>query len=1258
MLVGSKSKRRLGFQSLEKRQLLAAQISELLVDPLFGNNNQEQYIELRGEPNQTLEQGSYLVVVSERRPNAGEIHGIFDLSNQSFGTNGYLAILQHENPYEVHPGANALVSTAEGFGGLPGGIYTDSHSLSDRIDFIIGANAYMLIQSDTPPELDQNIDANEDGVIDEFFQQAWNVLDSISLHPFVGRGERAFGQIVFAEIGTGPGDIAVGEGVELIHTEGFGYAGRVGESTGHRETDWVASTPQNENLHTALPPAWALADNLFGEPSQYPFAGRDLDHLGEANFVGGVRGTVRLGSSGAPTEGATVLADINGNGIRDSLQYVIDPDDVVDLENPLDENGKEKEYPLINAFPNVTVTNFALGSFPAHAVTAEKEKDFPNTLENRIFAKGGIDWFTASGTLRFDFYRPVNAVSVVAIGSDNSLSKVYGRLDAYNAAGELLDTDVSSLLIDSGREVISVSSEQDNIAYVFAYADQEHADGEGGPFGRFDRMTYSQLEPAATTDENGYYEIQHLFPDTYQVSVLGTDLVSNRRIAEVEKFENYNFDFTLTPNQPPTADPANFQVPENTVPETAVGFLSAVDPEQQALHYRIAEGQTEGLPFRVNEATGEISVAPGAELDFESNSQTSFSVIVTDTQGASVSADVTVEILDLNEAPEAEFGLFRIQESAELGSSVGTIAASDPDTNANQTLVFEVIGGSGAADFSIHPETGVITLARAQDVSQDTEKTLQLRISDTGSPSLSTTIGAIVLVEDVNGAPDIEPSTFTISELAEGGNSVGIVTASDADPEQTLTFSIVGESDRFRIESETGALIVKEGVTFDFETQSEFAVLVAATDNGDPQQTATAEQIIRIEDVNESPILTIAEYSIRENAEFGSLVGAIEASDPDQEQTLRFEIIGESAFAIHPDTGLITVNDVDALNFEDATEKTVTVQVSDDGDPSLSVTETISITITDVNEAPVIVTESLQVTENASGEIGQVEAEDPDREQSHTFELVGGTARDLVTITPDGRIALREDALLDYEANQDHTLEILVTDDGIEPALSIKTISLVVLDQNEAPRFNGEVTPPDAMSGERFEYALNREMIDDPDGNEFSVEATIPGEGLPDWLSFDPIELVFRGIPSSFFAGTVDITLRAFQSDNPELASSITFQLIVGLTEKPLHNTEIPQDVNGDNAVTASDALRIINFIRSNDSQQEIDQSVRQSSFYDVTGDNFVTSLDALRVINEMTRLSLGNQDGASVASTAPLADDDDAQDQALQAFLAESTLF
>lgn len=308
---GVSRKRRLGFQSLERRNLLAAYISELIVDPLFGDNDKVQMVELRSEPNSQFAANTYLAIVEEGGFEEGGfeeggIHGIFDLSGVQFGSNGYLVLLQQDSPHEPHPDSRVLQSTEKAFGGLPGGIYTDSHPLSDRIDFIIGANGYFLIESTVPPKLGDDLDADNNGLIDSSVSENWTILDSISLHPFVGRGDIAYGEIVFAEIGASTPEIDVPDGVEVVHTEGFGYAGRVGESIGSRPEDWVQGTIQDE-ADSGDPPSWALVDNLFGVPSQYPFSGRELDHVGEANFVGGVRGVVESSSAEIPLPTPTVM---------------------------------------------------------------------------------------------------------------------------------------------------------------------------------------------------------------------------------------------------------------------------------------------------------------------------------------------------------------------------------------------------------------------------------------------------------------------------------------------------------------------------------------------------------------------------------------------------------------------------------------------------------------------------------------------------------------------------------------------------------------------------------------------------------------------------------------------------------------------------------------------------------------------------------------------------------------------------------------
>ncbi len=1256
---GVSRRRKLGFQPLEKRHLLAAHISEILVDPLFGDNNTTQMVELRGEPNQTLADGTYLVVISERVPDEGKIHGIFDLGGQQFGSNGYLVLLQQDSPHQPHPDANVLQSTTEAFGGLPGGIYTDTHTLSNRIDFIIGANGYFLIESNVPPTLGADIDADNNGLIDSTVADQWTVLDSISLHPFVGRGKIAYGEIVFAEIGAVAAEIDVPDGVEVIHTEGFGYAGRVGESEGHRPQDWVMGTTQDENRGKPnQSPRWALVDNLFGTPSQYPFSGRDLDHVGEANFVGGVRGRVEATSPEIPVNDVTVFADTNGNGIRDSLTFAVDPDDVIDYENPLDEDGKEKNYPLINAYPGVTITNFALDAFPASSVTAEKERDFPGTLSNRIFAKGGIDWFPPGGVLRFDFYRPVNYVSIVAIGSDNPLSKVYGRIDAYNAAGELIDSERSGVLIDSGRQTISVTSVQDDIAYVFAFADDDHLDG--GPFGRFDRMIYSQLEPAATTDADGYYQIEHLFPGRYDVTVLGNHIFGAPRTIEVEKYENFVQNYSLSPNRDPVTGNVQLSILENSATGAVAGSLAASDPDAQPLMFRLAESGDHG--FVIDEATGEITLGADAGLDFESRAQYTFDVVVSDPLGASVEATVTIDVTDVNEAPTIESKTFTVSEATESGTVIGSVEASDPDVGMNQTLTYEIIGGNGATVFRIDSTSGAISLddENALDFETARELSLEVRVRDGGTPDLSATATMQIQVGNVNEPPVVVASTFVVSEAAEPGDDIGAITASDPDGDQTLQYGIIGGSgaEKFSINPETGVLTVRENADLDFETDREFTLLVSVSDNGSPVMTTTVEQTVQIGDVNEQPVIQASMLAVSESAATDDEVGSVVATDPDADQTLTFEIVGgtgASVLQIDSVSGLVTVKESNTLDHESDPELTLEVRVTDDGDPATSATRLLAVQVIDANEVPAVITDQITLDENSEGELGRIEIEDPDREQTHAFELIGGSGQHLVTLSPEGILSLASEQLLDFESGDTYELEVQVTDDGEQPVPVVHSITLSIRDVDEPPAFVGEFGPLTATSGQQFRFEISPDSIVDPEGHPVTVEASAATGTLPNWLTFDAESIVFSGIPSSEFAGSTNVTVRAFNVETPEFASVMTFQLVVELSETPLHNQFKPHDVNGDNRVTANDALRIINFLARSDSGNAIDLTVRLPSFFDVTGDNFVTALDALRVINEMSRIDLG---GASSEFDGVVADVDDRRkthDAALAEYLRGS---
>jgi Ca2+-binding RTX toxin-like protein len=100
----------------------------------------------------------------------------------------------------------------------------------------------------------------------------------------------------------------------------------------------------------------------------------------------------------------------------------------------------------------------------------------------------------------------------------------------------------------------------------------------------------------------------------------------------------------VVPNQPPVAEDQAFGVAENSATGTVVGQVAASDPDAgQSLVYEIIAGNESGA-FRIDAETGEITVAEGGELDFETVPSYTLTVQVTDSGGLSDTALVQIAV--------------------------------------------------------------------------------------------------------------------------------------------------------------------------------------------------------------------------------------------------------------------------------------------------------------------------------------------------------------------------------------------------------------------------------------------------------------------------------------------------------------------------------------------------------------------------------------------------------------------------------------
>ena len=211
--------------------------------------------------------------------------------------------------------------------------------------------------------------------------------------------------------------------------------------------------------------------------------------------------------------------------------------------------------------------------------------------------------------------------------------------------------------------------------------------------------------------------------------------------------------------------------------------------------------------------------------------------------------------------------------------------------------------------------------------------------------------------------------------LAEHIANVTTVTATDADVNDTLAYSVTGtHAALFKIDA-NGVLAFKTAPNFVFAGNNVYNVNVVVTDLGGLSDTQAIQ--VTLTDVNDfTPIITsnggnaTATLAINENTAAVTTVMATDADLP--AQTLTYSISGgadRSLFIINSSTGVLSF--VNAPNFENKLDAgadnvyDVVVQVSDDG--GLIDTQAIAVTVNNVNEAATGALRITGYTSNANG---------------------------------------------------------------------------------------------------------------------------------------------------------------------------------------------------------------------------------------------------------------------------------------------------
>ena len=181
-----------------------------------------------------------------------------------------------------------------------------------------------------------------------------------------------------------------------------------------------------------------------------------------------------------------------------------------------------------------------------------------------------------------------------------------------------------------------------------------------------------------------------------------------------------------------TISDQTFEVAENISATDEIGRVVATDNDGDVVTFSITEDVDE--LFEITEG-GILSLQEGKALDFETTTSHSITIEVTD-GSFKVSATVTVEVTNANDAPAISDQTFEVLENISTTQDIGSVIATDVDGDNLEFSITEDVDEL----FEI-TKAGVISLIESKrlDFETKTEHTITVEVSD-GSLTANATI--------------------------------------------------------------------------------------------------------------------------------------------------------------------------------------------------------------------------------------------------------------------------------------------------------------------------------------------------------------------------------------------------------------------------------------------------------------------------------------------------------------------------------------
>ena len=521
-------------------------------------------------------------------------------------------------------------------------------------------------------------------------------------------------------------------------------------------------------------------------------------------------------------------------------------------------------------------------------------------------------------------------------------------------------------------------------------------------------------------------------------------------------------------------------VNENAAAGAPVGSpVAAEDQDNDDLTYVL--GGADASTFSIDSSTGQISVAAGASIDFETKSSYSVTVTASDPSATSDSVTVTISVNDVNEPPTTPSGATAIEYAENGTGAVERFTSSDPEGDS----LSWTLSGDDAYDFTI--AQGALSFVSSPDfegpADRDLDNVYDVTISAGDTAGKTSSIDVTVTVTNVD-----EAGTVTLSS-EQPGEGVSF-SARLADPDNirsTISWQWSRSTDAaagwVAIPNANSGIYVPSVVDVGHYLQATATYRDAESATADKTASAvSANAVLGRPEINIAPDFLEDDptsRSVNENAAAGAAVGNPVAAEDANGDLLNYTLGGDDAasFTIDSATGQISVGASTILDFESRSSYSVSVTATDpDG---LSDSIGVSITVNDVDEAPSItaVSTDMEYAENGTDPVATFAATDPEGVTPIGWELSGNDS-DNFTIA-DGVLSFSASPDFENPADQGldnvHNLSIGARDTTANITWLAVTVTVTNVDEagavtlstgqpTEGVRITAQVSDPDHIT--------------------------------------------------------------------------------------------------------------------------------------------------------------------------------------------------